>query len=442
MKNEAGEKKRISSRSISTETSESEAFLKKEKRRAQFRIFLLTISVFWILCGLSSEHRQGPLAQESIPGSELSRSAEPNLKVLLKYWEEHYRRPSDYVIETFGKKKWVFLGEYHRIKHDVELVVSLIPELHARTDVRYLAFEFLTHEATDEANALITAKDYDRRKTMAFFRRQFPSWAYEEYLDIFRSAWESNRKFGRSRGIFRLAGLHPGINWELINYSEDPQVIAREKEKQQKYDELMALWLETDFLKKNHKALIYTGIAHSTGKFAEYVYGDKRGKQLLRMGNMVYKEPYKSDMFFVCLHSPFFDHATGRDIYPFDGILDRMMKSFQKDIGFDVIGTPFSILSHRQRSRYSITDYTFSELYDGYIMFKPPIKEYRGVTCIEDWITDQEEFRYYWRNLANKETSFAFSKIPFEKFKKDFCSPRPDQGADFKKRFVGLPDIK
>jgi hypothetical protein len=74
------------------------------------------------------------------------------------------------VLSKCASHKWVFLGEYHRVKHDVDLVASLIPALHEKTAVRCLAWEFLTYEATEEANRLITAPEYDRVAMIAFFR--------------------------------------------------------------------------------------------------------------------------------------------------------------------------------------------------------------------------------------------------------------------------------
>lgn len=57
-------------------------------------------------------------------------------------------------------------------------------------------------------------------------------------------------------------------------------------------------------------------------------------------------------MFFIALHVPFYDSATNKNIYPFDEVLDRLMKSFQKDIGFDVFGTLFESLAHQRRLSY------------------------------------------------------------------------------------------
>jgi hypothetical protein len=363
----------------------------------------------------------------------------PSKDFLLALWEEHHLSPHDYVLRKFSDEKWVFLGEYHRIKHDVDLVVSLIPALHEKTDVRHLAMEFLCRDRTEEANRLINAGKWDRGQAMEFFQSQFVSWSYEEYLGIFQSAWRSNRRWGKERGPFQFVGLHPCPDWETIHDGKDPEAVEREQEKHRRYDEIMAESLEVAVLEPGRKALIFTGIAHSTAKYPEYWVGTDR--PLPRMGNLVYRKPYREDMFFICLHAPFYDSASGKDIYPFDGVLDRLMAGFRRDIGFDVVDTPFANLVHEPRSPGSITEFTFGELYDGYIMFKTPIKEYAGTTCIRDWITDEAGFRRFWRNLSSKEASQRISKIPVEEFLADRCAPRPDHGVEFRRRFRKLPDI-
>ena len=357
----------------------------------------------------------------------------------MRVWTDDYRTPQNYIIDKFEDHDWVVLGEYHRIRHDVQLVSSLIPLLHRDTGVRRLALEFLCRDRTEEANRLVTAEVYDPETTLDFFRDQFAGWSYREYLEIFDQAWASNRKYAAEHGAFELVGLHPCIDWEQINYGTDAKAVAVEKAKQQRYDEIMAETLEAAVLKPGRKALVFTGIAHATGKFKEYYFGTDR--QLVRMGNMIYREPYKSRMFFVCLHAPFWDSAREKDIYPFDGILDRLMLQFGRDVGFDVVDTPFENLLHRQTGRHAITWYRFGELYDGYVMFRTPIREFPGVTCIDEWIEDQADFEHFWRNVSNKEASESHSRTPFDEFKRDFCAPRPDHGVEFRKRFRHLPEL-
>jgi hypothetical protein len=358
---------------------------------------------------------------------------------LLDYWRSHKVTPLEYLTGKFRDERWVVVGEYHRIRHDVQLIASLVPELHRTTDVRHLALEFLCRDRTEEANRLVSAQTYDRGRMIDFFRAQFPGWSYEEYLEIFHRTWASNRQLAEERGRFRLVGLHPCIDWETIHYGGDPAAVAEERQKQQRYDEIMAEELENNVLRPGHKALVFTGIAHATGKFAEYRSGTQ--EQLVRMGNLVYRKPYRKHMFFVALHAPFYDHAAGEEIYPFDGVLDELMASFGHDIGFDVVGTPFEMLSHSSQAEHSITAYSFGELYDGYVIFETPIKQYVGATCIDDWVTDEQELREFARNLSNKNAAETFSKVSLQEFRADHCAPRPDHGVEFSRRFRKLPDI-
>ena len=60
---------------------------------------------------------------------------------LQSYLAEHYQTPEDYVISKFADHDIVFLGERHRLKHDVALVQDLIPLLHD-AGVYHLGIEF------------------------------------------------------------------------------------------------------------------------------------------------------------------------------------------------------------------------------------------------------------------------------------------------------------
>lgn len=363
----------------------------------------------------------------------------PTHEGLLRHWRENPRTPADYVLEKFQSHKWVFLGEYHRIKHDADLVNALIPRLHAESGVRHLAFEFLCREQTERANELISAETYDRGRAIEFFRSQFPAWPYEEYLEIFRTSWESNRRLAKERGAFRLIGLHPCPDYEVIHFGTDEAAADRERAKQKHYDEIMAATLEEQVLEPGVEALIFSGVAHATAKFNEYWFGTDR--PLPRMGNLVYRTPYKDEMFFISLHATFWDAGTESDIYPFDGILDRLMLDYGRDIGFDVTGTPFESLEHSNKSTYAITQYRFGDLYDGYIIHRTPLRESLGVTCVSDWIASEDAFRHYWRHLGNKKAALSHAQTPFAEFKRDFCAPSPDHGVEFKRRFRNLPEL-
>jgi hypothetical protein len=89
-----------------------------------------------------------------------------------------------------------------------------------------------------------------------------------------------------ARGAFRLVGLHPCPDYEVMHYGDDAEARDRERDKLQRYDEIMAESLQVNLLERGLPALIFTGIAHSTAKFPEYWEG--ADKQLVRMGNMIF----------------------------------------------------------------------------------------------------------------------------------------------------------
>jgi hypothetical protein len=388
------------------------------------RAIILLLTLFIPL--ESAEARQSPAAVDE--------------EAVVSAWRSNGMLPVDYVVAKFGTADWVFLGEYHRIRDDMRLVADLIPALHGRTGVRHLAAEFLCRTRTAAANELITAPVFQRSAAVEFLRSQDPHWPYEEYVELLRAAWESNRLHAVERGAFRFIGLHPCIDWEVINYGSDAHAVAREQRKQEEYDAIMAAELEQHLLVTGQPALIFTGVAHGTAKFTEFRYGTDQ--PLPRMGNLVYREPWADRMFFIALHAPFWDAGTGVDIYPFDGLLDRAMLSYRGPVGFDVSLSPFAGLVHARRSERSITAYEFGELYDGYIMHAVPLRETVGVTCIPDWIETDEQFRHFRRSMPNRAAADRFADMALGQFRSDFCAPSADHGLLFRRRFRTLPALR
>lgn len=64
------------------------------------------------------------------------------------------------------------------------------------------------------------------------------------------------------------------------------------------------------------------------------------------------------------------------------------------------------------------------------------------MTCIDDWVTDNDELRQFARGLSNKNAADAFAEVSLEEFRAEHCAPRPGTGAEFGHRFRGLPDLR
>ena len=47
------------------------------------------------------------------------------------------------------------------------------------------------------------------------------TWGYQEYIDIFRAAWQANRSLGPGARPFRLVGLSPRQGWEHLKTDRD-----------------------------------------------------------------------------------------------------------------------------------------------------------------------------------------------------------------------------
>lgn len=58
---------------------------------------------------------------------EMLQAQEIKNESLVTYLKTDWLSPEDYVISKFKDHDYVFIGEYHRIRHDVMLISNLIP---------------------------------------------------------------------------------------------------------------------------------------------------------------------------------------------------------------------------------------------------------------------------------------------------------------------------
>jgi hypothetical protein len=82
-------------------------------------------------------------------------------EALIQYIEENYRTPEEYIISKFEDHSIVFAGEFHRIKHDVELIHRLIHLLY-QSGIYNLGIEFANYRDQKDIDQLITAETYDQ----------------------------------------------------------------------------------------------------------------------------------------------------------------------------------------------------------------------------------------------------------------------------------------
>lgn len=334
---------------------------------------------------------------------------DPELQAELAAWlSGHGKPPDEYVIDLFSDHDVVFLGEQHRVKHDVLFVQSILAPLHA-AGVHVLATEFGRREDQPLIDSLVTASAWHEELAREIMFREFVAWGYREYVDIFKAAWRVNRSAPPGRAPFRVIGINDSPDWSFIETPED-----RDKH------EIMKrvwkgggehLWAETilDAVGAGEKVLVHCGIHHA---FTAYRQPKVHNGEFIvfseppRCGNHVY-EALGERTVTVYLHAPWNGcEGYGSTMrHPADGIIDALMLATgPRPVGFDIAGGPFGELRIENAVyRHGYEDFKLSDFCDGWIYTKP-ISEFEGVTPIEGWISE--------RNLA-----FARAQFPNPRYR-------------------------
>ncbi len=311
---------------------------------------------------------------------------------LLGYLRQNHKSPEDYVLAKLKDHQIVFLGEYHRIKHDVELVQRLIPRLYD-AGIYHLGIEFGVYRDQSRVDKLINAPDYDEQAARDILFNWGVWWGYQEYLDIYRAAWELNHKLPRAAPRFRVVNLNAFADWSFVHTTADRNnaKVMKKVWPEGESDPFMASVIFKQFVEKGQKALIYSGIHHAFTRYKQPIV--ERGRFVrfgdVRMGNLVSEKLGTDRVFTICLHQPWRDANDQKEIYPAEGVIDALLfnETDLRPVGFDLVGTPFGALGGKG-SAYEKGHEPFRlELYaDGYIYTKP-ISQYHGVTTDEKFIT-------------------------------------------------------
>ena len=314
---------------------------------------------------------------------------------LLEYVKTNYQSPESYIVSKFSDHDIVFLGEYHRIKHDPELVQKLIPLLH-RAGVYSLGFEFARRREQGMIDSLLQAPEYDEQLARHIIFKNAVYWGYQEYVDIFKVAWQLNHSLPEGSRRFRILGLNNAPDWSVVKTPEDLD----------KYEVMSKVWhgeTEEDWAKvlndavisREEKALVYCGIHHAFTEYKQPIAANGKFIRFgdTRVGNAVYQKIGKR-AFTIFLHSPWIS-AEGYEKPPIraaDGYIDTMLNVLEPNyqrVGFDLHGTPFGELpGETSIYKFGYEHFTLATIYDGYVC-QGPLSAYQGVTPIKDFINER-----------------------------------------------------
>ena len=371
------------------------------------RTILLTV----LVAALSSAFSCG----QGKPDPTTLRRLDPGeLDALVAYLRDNGRPPAEYVLEKLRGNKVVFLGEMHRIRHDVLLVDELIPRL-AEADVYDLGSEFYCVEDQAALDDLVTAEQFSDATAKGLLRHGTGgTWPFLEYLELLRTAWRYNRDRAPGQPPVRIIGLIPRIDYEKLNEGNESERQI-EHRKNDDYDRIMADALELEVLSKGRKALVHCGINHAFTRYTKRYL--EKGKVVesnrTRCGRYIYDE-YPDSVITVYLHAPWYSFTDDEVSWylPFNGAIDQAFVAYGAPVGFDVAG-PFANLTHPGASyAEGFDDFRAETIFDGYIIMKT-IDRYQGVTLVDDWIDSDAVFEDLKRQLPNRRWA-ATLKSPSE----------------------------
>jgi hypothetical protein len=291
---------------------------------------------------------------------------------LLAWLKKHGKAPVQFIADSFDRHDLVLIGELHRVRWQVELIRKTLPRIQQK-GVSVLAMEFLRADDQADLDRLLKRTDhYDEALATELFFRCDPGWAFQEYIDILKAAWELNRMLPKGSKPFRVLGLG-----NSKGRSEKPwaEVILRE------------------VVAKGEKALIYCG-SHHAFTFFHRIYREGDGSLRRwegRFGHYLYKA-LGSRVFTIHLHSGNEEPGEGALCYSADGIIDALLAELppeKRSFGLALRSNPFGELVETRGNRaFKREKLQLQEIWDGYIC-NGTLSRYRSVRLAKSWFTEE-----------------------------------------------------
>lgn len=202
-------------------------------------------------------------AQTETPLSDALKSS------LATYVAAHHQTPEEYIVSKFKDHDVVYAGEGHMIKQEVELLARVIPKLY-QAGIYDLAFEMGLSAEQADIDKLVNAPTYDNTKALTLLFHWDPQsgWAFQEYANVYRAAWEVNHGLPKGAPHFRIVGIDYRPDWSLVKPEDD--VLSRltrwkawAGSNQITRNVTMADLILRELVAKKRKVLVYGGSGHT-----------------------------------------------------------------------------------------------------------------------------------------------------------------------------------
>lgn len=317
------------------------------------------------------------------------------------------RPAADYVVEKFTDHDIVLLGEMHYVKQNLDFVIELIPRLQA-AGVHHLGWEFAHYQDQPRIDRLITAPEYDEelaRSILLAWHAPGRAFPYQEYVDVFRAAWQANRGLAPGDRPFRVVAL--GVpdrpqDVSTLRPGERPMDTAVRNRMLggHFYDVVNIFWaqvIDREIISQGVPALIYAGAGHTYTKF----FHDRRRPE---HGTAPSPDPRRGIAAGNLVYNQIGDRAVRINLHGSAGVsagraVEASMRALPggpaRGTGFDLAGTVFGaapVLDIRGYRDGRASDFTLQDIADGYV-FLAPAAEWEPVTLIEGFVTPRTRHR-------------------------------------------------
>lgn len=317
----------------------------------------------------------------------------------IKYLMDNKISPQNYVINKFSDVDIILLAEEHRVKENLDFLGSLIPQLY-ESGVFTIGMEFGAYEDQHVLDSLVTAETYDENLARQLMFNYNPGWAFQEYMDIYRSAWTFNKTLDKFARKFRILNLSYKYDWTAFSGQRTPENMNRVFYKGNT-EVFRFNIVEKEIIFKNEKIIILTGDVHAFTKY-KFPYYDYASPNFVRyesnfFGNIIYAK-YPKKVFSILLHKPFYNYPNKKSLLvsPGNGKVEQIMHVLSNQpIGFDLNNTPMGNLPDSSYYSMGYINFTLSDLYDGYIFLKP-IKKLTPCTIDSLFLDDAK-----WQQVSN-----------------------------------------
>lgn len=229
--------------------------------------------------------------------------------------------PRDYVLVKAKEYPVVILGEGHWIRHDVEFVRDLLPDL-ARERIT-LVTELLPADRQESIDRLIASQTWDPVQAMAIMRSM--AWPYREYLEILHRAWSVNRR--DEELSVRVVAAGPPSDWRARGID---------------YDAFMADRV-LEIVEQGGRVLFYTGLHHGFTRYyqPELTLSGTARAFMDRAGNIL-RRRLGERVFLITLHRPFW---CGNEPWDYFSVIDIVRFSEGKAAEHWGVSDMFSLMT-------------------------------------------------------------------------------------------------